>query len=115
MQVYRWEEIKREQMNPLLARQVIHTDYMTLSRLELSKGCVVPEHSHANEQISMVETGSMKFMLGGREVILKPGDTLRIPPHLPHSVEALEDSIGLDLFSPRREDWLRGDDSYLRK
>jgi len=34
---------------------------------------------------------------------------------VPHSVEALEDCVALDLFSPRREDWLRGDDAYLRK
>jgi quercetin dioxygenase-like cupin family protein len=115
MQVYRWDEVKKEQMNPLLARQVIHTENMTLSRLELKKGCVVPEHSHANEQISVAETGSMRFVLAGKEFILRAGDTLQIPPNVPHWVEALEDSTGLDLFSPRREDWLRGDDSYLRK
>ncbi len=40
---------------------------------------------------------------------------LRIPPDVPHSVEALEDSVAVDLFSPRREDWIRGDDAYLRK
>jgi quercetin dioxygenase-like cupin family protein len=40
---------------------------------------------------------------------------LRIPSGVPHSAEALEDSIAVDLFSPPREDWKRGDDSYLRK
>jgi len=29
-------------------------------------------------------------------------------------VEALEDSMATDLFSRRREDWLRDDDAYLR-
>jgi len=29
-------------------------------------------------------------------------------------VEALEDSLAVDLFSPPREDWIRGDDAYLR-
>jgi hypothetical protein len=29
-------------------------------------------------------------------------------------VEALEDSQATDLFSGRREDWISGDDAYLR-
>ena len=115
MQVFRWDEVQKEQMNPLLARQVIHTENMTLSRLELKKGCLVPEHSHVNEQLSTAVTGSMKFVLAGKEIILRAGETLQIPPNVPHWVEALEDTVGLDLFSPRREDWIRGDDSYLRK
>ena len=30
------------------------------------------------------------------------------------SVESLEDCIAVDIFSPVREDWVRGEDSYLR-
>ena len=63
----------------------------------------------------MMEQGALRFVLAGEEVILKAGQVLRIPPHVPHSAEALEDSIAVDLFSPVREDWLRGDDAYLRK
>jgi hypothetical protein len=33
---------------------------------------------------------------------------------VPHRVDALEDAVVLDVFAPRREDWLRGDDAYLR-
>jgi quercetin dioxygenase-like cupin family protein len=62
-----------------------------------------------------MEGGSAKFVVDGVERVMKAGELLRIPPHVPHSVEALEDSVALDLFSPRREDWLRGDDAYLRK
>jgi hypothetical protein len=39
---------------------------------------------------------------------------LAIPPHLPHRVEALVDSLSLDIFNPPREDWLSGTDTYLR-
>ena len=77
MQVFRWDEVQKEQMNPLLTRQAIHTENMTLSRLELKKGCLVPEHSHVNEQLSTAVTGSMKFVLAGKEVILRAGETLQ--------------------------------------
>jgi quercetin dioxygenase-like cupin family protein len=63
----------------------------------------------------MMEQGSAKFVLAGEERVLKAGDVVRIPPNVPHHVEAIEDCVALDLFSPRREDWIRGDDSYLRK
>ena len=47
--------------------------------------------------------------------MLRAGEMLEIPPHVPHSVEALEDSVAVDLFAPVREDWRRGADAYLRK
>ena len=115
MQLYEWNRIEKEQMSPVFARQVIHTDTMTVARVYLKKGCSVPEHSHHNEQISMLEKGALRFMIGGVEKVVKAGQVLRIPPHVPHSAEALEDSIAVDLFSPIREDWIRGDDAYLRK
>ena len=115
MHLYNWNEVEKERMNPLFARQVIHCETMTVARVHLSKGCFVPEHSHHNEQVSMVEHGALKFVIAGKEQMLKAGDTLHIPPNVPHSAEAIEDSIAVDLFSPRREDWIRGADAYLRK
>jgi len=115
MQVQSWNGIEKEQLNPLSSRQVIHSDTMTVARMHLRKGCLVPEHSHHNEQISMVEQGSLQFKIGGSERILRAGELVRIPPNVPHSVQALEDSVAVDLFSPPRQDWIRGDDAYLRK
>lgn len=115
MQTYHWDRVQKEQMSPVLARQVIHSDTMSIARVEMKKGCLVPEHKHHNEQISMVERGTMKFVLGGVEQLLHAGDILRIPPNVPHSAEAMDDSLVTDLFSPRREDWIAGDDAYLRK
>jgi len=115
MQVQSWDGIENEQLNPLSSRQVVHGETMTVARMHLKKGCLVPEHSHHNEQVSMVEQGSLNFNIGGTERVLSAGDLVRIPPNVPHSVKALEDSIAVDLFSPPRQDWIRGDDAYLRK
>ena len=115
MQVYQWDQVPKEQMSPVFSRQVIHSDTMTVARVYLKKGCAVPEHSHHNEQLTMMEKGALRFVLAGVEKVLRGGEVLRIPAHVPHSAEALEDSIATDLFSPPREDWIRGDDSYLRK
>jgi len=111
---YNWAEVPEERMSALISRQVIHSETMTLARIRLRKGVVVPLHQHVNEQISTVENGVMRFVVSGEERIVRHGETLTIPPNAPHLVEALEDSQALDVFSPVREDWIRGDDAYLR-
>jgi quercetin dioxygenase-like cupin family protein len=112
---YSWNTIEQEQLNPLLGRRAIFSENMTIARLDLRKGAAVPEHHHVNEQISIVETGALKFFINGGEQIVRGGEILTIPPNVPHAVEVLEDSVVLDVFSPARDDWRRGDDAYLRK
>jgi quercetin dioxygenase-like cupin family protein len=114
-QLFAWDRIEREQLSPTFARQVIHGDMLTVARVFLSKGCSVPLHSHHNEQISIIESGALKFVIDGEEKIVRAGEILRIPAHVPHSAEAEEDVAGIDIFCPVREDWRRGDDAYLRK
>jgi len=115
MKLQAWDTVNSEQMNPDLSRKVIHGQNVTIARIELRKGGVVPEHSHINEQVSMVQSGAIRFVCGGREQIVRAGECLTMPPNVPHRVEVLEDSIVVDVFSPAREDWIRGDDAYLRR
>ncbi|HEY2018447.1 MAG TPA: cupin domain-containing protein, partial [Bryobacteraceae bacterium] len=98
-----------------VGRRAIHGANLTIARLEIKKDAVVPEHSHVNEQISMVERGALKFFIDGGEQIVSAGEVLVIPPHAPHGVVALEDTVVVDVFAPSREDWIRGDDAYLRR
>jgi quercetin dioxygenase-like cupin family protein len=115
MDVYRWEDVTEEQLNPLVSRQVIHGSQLTVARLKLAAGAVVPLHHHINEQISMIESGRIRFVIDGVEKVAVAGDAIRIPPNVPHTVTAEVDSVAVDLFAPVREDWIRGDDAYLRK
>ena len=92
-----------------------HTATMTVARLVLAKGALVPRHEHPNEQITNVLEGRLRFVIGDEEQIVPAGATVLIPGNVPHEVEAVEDSIALDVFSPVREDWVRGDDAYLRR
>lgn len=115
MDLYDWNSMPAEQLNPLIVRRAVHTESMTIARLLISKDAVVPEHSHVNEQVATVERGSLRFLIEGKELILGAGQSLAIPSNVPHAVVALEDTVVVDIFSPRREDWIRGDDAYLRK
>lgn len=113
---HNWDAIPKEQMSPTFARQVIHTDSMTIARVYMKVGCSVPEHQHPNEQVSIVYEGSMRFVFAdGREVVVKAGEAMQIPSGVPHGAVALEDVVAMDIFTPQRQDWISGDDSYLRK
>ncbi|MEZ5401745.1 MAG: cupin domain-containing protein [Bryobacteraceae bacterium] len=115
MPTHRWDAIPLEQMNPTFARKVIHTERMTIARVILAKGSVVPRHQHENEQVTLLEKGRLRFQFDDGDHILAAGESMQIPPNAPHLVEALEDSEAYDLFAPVRADWIRGDDSYLRR
>jgi len=116
METYNWSAVTEEKLNPHFSRQVIHTAQLTVAQVWLGKGGVVPMHHHVNQQVTMLRSGSLLYETdAGERRILRPGDVLVIPPDLPHRFEALEDSAATDLFTPAREDWIRGDDAYLRK
>ena len=109
-----WSALPTEQLGPLVDRQYVSTENVTVARFFLRKGASVPEHQHPNEQIAFVLSGAMRFVLEGKPVMLRAGETLCIPPNVPHSAEALEDTIDLDVFTPPRADWHAKDDAYLR-
>jgi quercetin dioxygenase-like cupin family protein len=115
MSYYNWTEIPVEDLNPLISRQVIHTSRLTVAKLVLKKGAVVPLHHHENEQFTMMTSGALRFEMAGESIVVRAGECICIPPDAPHLVEALEDSTATDVFTPTREDWIRGDDAYLRK
>ena len=115
MVLYDWSQVPAEQLNPQISRKAIHTAAMTIARLHIKKGGVVPEHKHVHEQVAHVEKGALKFVVAGEEHVLRAGQSLVLPSMVPHGVEALEDTDVIDTFTPVREDWVAGDDAYLRK
>ncbi|MHB1958496.1 MAG: cupin domain-containing protein [Acidobacteriaceae bacterium] len=115
LQHVRLNDMPVEHLNPLIDRQFVAGERTMLARIILRKGSIVPLHSHENEQITYVLDGALKFVVQGKELIVRSGEILVIPPNLPHSAEALEDTVDLDIFCPPRADWINGTDAYLRK
>jgi quercetin dioxygenase-like cupin family protein len=110
-----WSQLELETLNPLLQRQLVTGNKVMLARILLKKGCVVPLHSHHNEQLSYVIEGALRFTIGAKDTVVRAGEVLTIPPHLPHLVKALRDTVSLDIFHPPRMDWIQKTDAYLRR
>jgi len=114
LQYIPWETVPLEELNPLLQRQMVWGQEIMLARILLKKGCIVPEHSHHNEQLTCILEGALKFWIDGKEIVVHTGETLCIPSNMPHKAEALEDTVDLDVFCPPRADWINKTDQYLR-
>lgn len=114
IKIHRWSEIKEEQLTPLLTRQMISTDKQTVAIVRLKKGCVVPEHHHEPEQITSIIDGALEFTIDNQKIVLRKGESMVIPSHVPHAAVALEDTLDLDIFSSVRWDWVNGTDDYIR-
>jgi quercetin dioxygenase-like cupin family protein len=109
-----WDSVPTESLNPQIQRQFINTEKTTIARFVLKKGVVVPTHQHPNEQIAFVTEGALKFVVDGKPVVINAGEVLCIPANVPHSAEALENTVDIDVFTPTRADWLAKEDAYLR-
>ena len=114
---YRWEDMPKEELKPDLHRRLVSTERMMLAHVYLDRGCIVPQHSHENEQLTYILDGALRFWIGEQmdEVIVAAGEVLVIPSNVLHKAEALEDTLDVDIFSPPRQDWLDKTDDYLRQ
>jgi quercetin dioxygenase-like cupin family protein len=109
-----WNTVEMEELNPLLRRQFVVGRDIMVARVLMKKGCIVPEHSHVNEQVTYILEGALKFWIDGKEIVVHAGEVLTIPPNMSHKAEALAETVDLDVFNPPRADWMNKDDRYLR-
>jgi quercetin dioxygenase-like cupin family protein len=104
--LFRWDEIALEKITEMISQKIVAGDREMLAQIYLKRGALVPMHSHDSEQMTYVLQGSLRFLVGGEEIIVREGEVLHIPPGVPHQAEALDDTFELDVFSPVRADWL---------
>lgn len=83
----------------------VHAKNMTASFWHIEKGAILPEHSHPEEQISLVTSGELELTINGETRIVTPGKIAVIPPNVVHSGKALTYCEATDIFSPVREDY----------
>jgi quercetin dioxygenase-like cupin family protein len=102
-----WETIPVERVGDGIERQVIWGERLMVCRLRFAPHVVTPVHSHPHEQITLVERGRVRFVVGGREQVFEQGDVLHFPSRCEHGATMLEEEVVLiDIFSPVREDFL---------
>jgi quercetin dioxygenase-like cupin family protein len=106
MRLHRWDEIALEKITEMISQKIVAGEREMLAQIYLKRGALVPMHAHESEQMTYVLQGALRFLVGGEEVVVREGEVLHIPSHVPHQAEALDDTLELDVFSPIRRDWL---------
>lgn len=112
---YRFDHMPIEKLTDKISRQYIYANQSMIVKLMLKKGAEVPLHHHVNEQITWIVKGSVKIFSQGKEFIVKAGEVIIFPPHVPHEFFALENTIDIDFFAPVREDWITQSATYFQK
>jgi len=74
--------------------------------VRFEKGAVGTVHTHPHVQISYVLSGSFEANIGGEVRVINTGDTYIVEGGVPHGVVCLETGALLDIFTPRRDDFL---------
>ena len=108
--LHRWDEIALEKITEMVSQKIICGEREMMAQIYLKRGALVPMHTHESEQMTYVLQGSLRFLVDGEELIVREGEVLHIPSDVPHQAEALEDTFELDVFSPVRSDWMRGEE-----
>ena len=107
MLLQNWDSVPIQNIAPGIERQMIVGEKMMICRLRFAPHTPTTPHDHPHEQMTFVEKGKLKFLIGEEEFIANTGDILHIPSGSWHGSTILDEEVILvDLFSPIREDFL---------
>ena len=87
-------------------KTLVYGERTLMTEFLLKKGSTLPRHSHPHEQTGYLVKGRIRLSIGAEEYDAQPGDSWCIPRDVEHGAEIIEDSVGLEVFSPVREDYL---------
>jgi len=91
-----------EMMPGLVRRTLAWGEKMMMCEFTAQPGVIVPMHSHPHEQVGMVLSGRVQFIVAGETWIAEAGDSYAIPGGVEHEARILEPTVLLELFSPPR-------------
>ncbi|MGO8694886.1 MAG: cupin domain-containing protein [Rectinemataceae bacterium] len=88
-------------------KTIAHGESVLMTQFSMEAGAKLPDHSHPNEQIGYLVTGCIRFHIGDSSRELGSGCSWCVPSGIAHSVDILEDSVAIEIFSPVRTDYLK--------
>lgn len=116
VRLFRWDDVPLETVTDQIDRRLITGERVMVAQVYLKKGSIVPTHSHENEQFTYIVNGALRFWIGedgAEELVVRAGEVLHIPSNVVHKAQAIEETLDVDIFSPPRQDWLDGTDTYF--
>lgn len=92
---------------PGVIRKVLcYSDELMMCEISFEKGAKGNVHSHEHLQITYIAKGKFEFTVGEETKIVCQGDSVYMPSDEVHYVTCLEDGVLVDVFNPKRKDFL---------
>lgn len=96
----------KEVLPGIKMKTIVHGEKTLMVEFILKKGSILPAHEHIHEQTGYMVSGNMLLTIGDETHNVVPGDSWNIPSNVSHCAEILEDSMAVEVFSPRRDEYL---------
>ena len=95
-----------EPLKGIFRKTLVYDDNLMMIKFRLEKGSNLPIHSHPHQQMGYIVEGKLEFIADGNSEILIAGDSYMVKGNVEHGANVLENSIVIDIFSPKRDDYL---------
>ncbi len=100
------ENIVPKVLAPGVTAKIASGERMMLSLVTFAPDAVVPTHSHPHEQMGMLVSGTLEFMIAGETRVLSGSGMVFVPGGVPHAAKAGPGgAVALEVFSPPREEF----------
>lgn len=107
-QYFFYEDAEREDLGGGVSRKVLaNSEKLMMVEVAFEKGGVGAPHTHPHEQVTYIVSGKFAFENGGVKKVVAPGDSIHFEPDVLHGTVCLEAGKLLDIFTPRREEFLK--------
>jgi quercetin dioxygenase-like cupin family protein len=87
-------------------KTLVHSENLMLVLFQWRKDVSLPLHSHPHRQAGYIISGAIELTVGDEKYIAREGCSYIVSGNEPHCARALEDTVLIDVFTPRREDYL---------
>ena len=100
-------DVKATPCEPGVSRKVLtYSDELMMCEIHFEKGARGNTHAHKHLQITYIAKGAFEFTIGDETRIVKAGDSVYMPSEVSHGVVCLEEGILVDVFNPKRDEFL---------
>lgn len=90
-------------------KTLIYGEKTLMAKFLLQAGSRLPEHAHPYEQTGYLVAGHIRLEIGDSVRDVRPGDSWCIPLNVPHGAQIVADSVAIEVFAPRRDDYVPPD------
>jgi len=87
-------------------KTLVYGDKTLMTEFILKKGSVLEHHCHPQEQTGYLISGHLILTIGDEVQEIRRGDSWVIPGNVEHHAKILADSVALEVFAPRRDDYV---------